>query len=173
MIDLVGFNKIFYGKVRFFKNHNGFKNFSFGIFSLIFNQIKWIYRISVFRPLLSVFVHFFFSTKTVFFFRLHFYMSIPALTRPTHWVKVFPKKIFCAVVQPYFKISLLSFIHKIFEQNLYQNVTVYLVRIWTYKNTDEKAHTYSRRSKNVKKTNEKRILCKSTFNFAKTNYLLL
>ena len=41
------------------------------------------------------------------------------------------------------------------------------MRIWTYKNADEKAHTFSRRSKNVKKrtkTYEKRILCKFTFN---------
>ena len=39
------------------------------------------------------------------------------------------------------------------------------MRIWTYKNADEKAHTFSRRSKNVKKrtkTYEKRILCKFT-----------
>ena len=43
---------------------------------------------------------------------------------------------------------------------------MYSVRIWTYKNADEKAHTLSRRSKNVKKrtkTYEKRILCKFTF----------
>ena len=45
-------------------------------------------------------------------------------------------------------------------------MTVWLVRIWTHKNADEKAHTLSRRSKNVKKrtkTYEKRILCKLTF----------
>ena len=79
--------------------------------------------------------------------------------------KSFPKKFFCKVVQLYFEISLLSFIHKIFEQNFYPYITVYFVRIWTYKNADEKAHTFSRRSKNVKKrtkTYEKRILCKFT-----------
>ena len=46
-------------------------------------------------------------------------------------------------------------------------MTVRLVRIWTHKNADEKAHTLSRRSKRVKKrtkTYEKRILCKLTFN---------
>ena len=40
------------------------------------------------------------------------------------------------------------------------------MRIWTYKNADEKAHTFSRRSENVKKrtkTYEKRLLCKFTF----------
>ena len=39
------------------------------------------------------------------------------------------------------------------------------MQIWTRKNADEKAHTLSRRSKNVKKrtkTYEKRILCKFT-----------
>ena len=49
-------------------------------------------------------------------------------------------------------------------------MTVWLVRIWTYKNADEKAHTLSRRSKNVKKrtkTYEKRILCKFTLRMGK------
>ena len=81
--------------------------------------------------------------------------------------KSFPKKIFCKGVQLYFEISLLYFIQKIFKQNFYLYTTVYLVRIWTNKNADEKAHTFSR-SKNVKKrtkTYEKRILCKFTFIF--------
>ena len=80
--------------------------------------------------------------------------------------KNFPKKNFCEGVLLYFEISLLSFIHKIFEQNFYLYTTVYLVRIWTYKNADEKAHTFLSRSKDVKKRmkrNEKRILCKFTF----------
>ena len=84
----------------------------------------------------------------------------------TYWTKVFRKKIFCKRVQLYFEISLLSFIHKMFGQNFYPYTTIYLVRIWTYKNADEKAHTFSRRSKNVKKrtkTDEKRILCNFTF----------
>ena len=37
----------------------------------------------------------------------------------TYGKKVFRKKIFCKGVQLYFEISLLSFIHKIFEQNFY------------------------------------------------------
>ena len=57
-------------------------------------------------------------------------------------------------------------------------MTVWLVRIWTHKNADEKAHTLSRRSKNVKKrtkTYEKRILCKFTFTHSATliSYLLI
>ena len=88
-----------------------------------------------------------------------------ALTKLSNTGQKLSEKFFCKEVQPYFEISLLSFIHKIFEQNLYQYVTVYLVRIWTYKNVDEKGHTFSRRVKNVKnrtKTDEKRILCKFT-----------
>ena len=48
---------------------------------------------------------------------------------------------FCKGVHLYFEISLLSFIHKIFELNFYLYTTVYLVRIWIYKNADKKAHT--------------------------------
>ena len=92
-------------------------------------------------------------------------MSISALTRQSHTGQNFSEKIFCKGVLLYFEISFLSFIHKIFEQNFYLYITVYLVRIWTNKNADEKAHAFSRRSKNVKKrtkTYEKRILCKFT-----------
>ena len=91
----------------------------------------------------------------------------------TYWTKVFRKKFFVkGYVQLYFEISLLSFIHKIFEQNFYLYITVYLVRIWNYKNADKKAHTFSRRSKNVKKrtkTYEKRILCKFTLSLKHDN----
>ena len=70
--------------------------------------------------------------------------------------KSFPKKFFLGKGKLYFEISLVSFIHKIFEQTFYLYTTVYLVRIWTYKNADKKAHTFSRRSKNVKKNGRKR-----------------
>ena len=72
-------------------------------------------------------------------------------------------------MQPYFEISLLSFTHKIFEQNFCYYVTVYLVRIWSNKNADKNANTFSRKSKNVKKrtkTDEKQILCKFILNVA-------
>ena len=70
-------------------------------------------------------------------------------------------------VQHNFEISLLPFIHKIFEQNFYLYTTIYLVRIWAYKNAGEKAHTFSRRSKKVKKRtkmDKKRILSKIHLN---------
>ena len=88
----------------------------------------------------------------------------------TYWTKVFRKKFFVKRYSSILKYrsypSYTKFLNKIFEQNFYLYTTVYLVRIWTYKNADEKAHTFSRRSKNVKKrtkTYEKRILCKFTF----------
>ena len=43
-----------------------------------------------------------------------------------------------------------------YTQNFYQYIAVYLVLIWTYKNADEKAQTFSRRSKNVEKNGQKR-----------------
>ena len=115
-----------------------------------------------FRPF---FLRFCFSFTKYALFHPHFYVSISALTRQSHTGQKFSEKIFCKGVQLYFEISLLSLIHKIFEQNFYLYITVYLVRIWTYQNADEKAHTFSRRNKNVKKrtkTYEKRILCKFT-----------
>ena len=126
-------------------------------------------------------------------FHPHFYLSISALTRQSHTGQKFSEKFFfCKGALLYFKISLLSFIHKIWNkifiyiQGVHKVrvhfalkvhlkctrtlwtpcITVYLVRIWTYKNADKKAHAFSRRSKNVKKrikTYEKRILCKFTF----------
>ena len=124
-----------------------------------FTQYPFFVR---FRPF---FLRFCFSLTKYALFHPHFYVSISALTRQSHTGQKLSEKIFCKGVRRYFEISLLSFIHKIFEQNFYLNITVYLVRIWTYKNADEKAHTFSRRSKNVKKrtkTYEKRILCKLT-----------
>ena len=130
--------------------------------------LRWIYTVSVFRTFSSVFLRFCFSLTKYALFHPHFYVPISAPTRQSHTEQKFSEKKIFKGVQLYFEILLLSFIHKIFEQNFYLYITVYLVRIWTvtYKNADEKAHTFSRRSKNVKKrtkTYEKRILCKFTF----------
>ena len=112
--------------------------------------LRWIYTVSVFRTFSYVFLRFCFFLTKYALFHPHFYVSISALTRQSHTGQKFSEKNFCKGVQLYFEISLLSFIHKIFEQNFYLYITVYLVRIWTYKNADEKVHTFSR-SKNVKK----------------------
>ena len=115
------------------------------------NVLRWIYTVSVFRPFLFVFLRFCFSFTKYALFHPHFYVSISALTRQSHTGQKFSEKSFCKGVQLYFEISLLLFIHKIFEQNFHLYITVYLVRIWTYKNANEKAHTFSRRSKNGQK----------------------
>ena len=60
-----------------------------------------------------------------------------------------------------FEISLSSFIPQIFEQIFYQSVTVYLVRVWTYKNADEKVRAFFWRRKQCSKTDKNCILCKS------------
>ena len=112
---------------------------------------------SVFLPFLSIFLRFCFSVKKYAIFYPHFYMFISALTRQLHTGQKFSEKFFCKGVQLCFEISLLSFIHKIFEQNFYLYITVYLVQMLTYKNADEKARTFSRRSKNGRKTD--RLLC--------------
>ena len=44
-----------------------------------------------------------------------------------------------------------SFTEKFFWETFVQYVTVWLVRIWIYKNADEKAHTFSRRGKKRRK----------------------
>ena len=69
----------------------------------------------------------------------------------------FRKKKFFKGVQPYFEISLSSFIHKIFINIRYQYKS--LVRIWAYKNANEKAHTFSCRSKNKTKKMDKNGYC--------------
>ena len=106
---------------------------------------------------LSVFVRFFtfllFHKKVCNFSSAFIYVSIRANQIVTYWTRVSEKKIFCKeILQLYFEISLLPFIYKIFEQNFYQYITIYFVRIWTYKNADEKAHTFLWRSKNGQKS---------------------
>ena len=110
---------------------------------------------------LSVFLRFCFFLKKYALFHPHFLKSISALTRRSHTGQKFSEKSFLwRSTALFWNIALV-----VHTQNFYLYTTVYLVRIWTYKNADEKAHTFSR-SKNVKKrtkTNEKRILCKFTF----------
>ena len=68
-------------------------------------------------------------------------MSILALTGLSHTGQKFSNV--GEGVKPYFEISLLSLKHKIDEQNFHQYIIAYLLRIWTYKNADEKEHTFS------------------------------
>ena len=100
------------------------------------------------------FVHFFFSIKKYVFFSSTFANALIRTNQTTTcWTKVFRKKNFFKGVQHYFEITLLSFIYKFFIDIQY--VTVYFVRVWTYKVADKKKHTFSRRSKKRKKITDK------------------
>ena len=68
-----------------------------------------------------------------------------------YWTKVVRKKIFFEGYSPILKYRSHRSYTKFLEQNFYRYVTVCLVRIWTYKNMDKKAHTFSLTCKNVKK----------------------
>ena len=100
----------------------------------------------------SVFLRVCFSVKKYALFHPHFYMSISALTRQSYTGQKFSKKIFfvkgCSSILNYRYYRSYT---NIFEQTFYLYITVYLVRIRTYKNADEKDHT-SGRSKNGRKT---------------------
>ena len=116
-----------------------------------------------------VFVRFFtflLLLKKYALFHPHFYKSISALSRLLHIDKNFVQKFWVWTIRAIFRNKTVPVYKKFFRKTFVQYVTVRLVRIWTHKNADEKAHTLSRRSKNVKKrtkTYEKRILCKFTF----------
>ena len=104
------------------------------------------------------FWHVFFLQEKVRSFSFAFlYVHIDTSQTVTCWTKVFEKNFFKAI-QLYFEIQLLSLTRKIFEPNFYQCAIVYLVRIWTQKNADEKEYTFSWSSKNVKKNEQKWIL---------------
>ena len=52
----------------------------------------------------------------------------------------------------YFRTLLSAFKNIHFEEIFYQDVTVYLVRIWAFKNADEKAHTFYGEANTKKRT---------------------
>ena len=133
--------------------------------------LRWIYTVSVFRTFSSVFFRFCFSLKKYALFHPHFYKSIYALRRLLYIDKNFVRKFCVWTIRAVFRNRAVPLYKKIFRKTFVQYVTVWLVRIWTHKNADEKAHTLSRRRKNVKKrtkTYEKRILCKITFSILKS-----
>ena len=91
--------------------------------------LTWSYTVFVFCLFLLL------RKKVCTFSSAFLYAHIHTNQTATYWTKVFQKKL-------YFEISLLSFIHKILEQNFYLYVTVYLVWIWTYKNANKKVHAF-------------------------------
>ena len=110
------------------------------------------------------FCPFFLLHEKVCSFDPRLYTSISALIRLSNIEQKFFEKNFVEV-QPFFEISLSSLTKFL---NFYQYVTVFLVRIWTYKNADEKTHIFSRKKR--KKTGEKRKLCKFTLSKVKFQY---
>ena len=95
--------------------------------------------------------------KTTFFFFRILYGHIRTNQTVTYKKEIFRKHfLWSGTAQLCFGILL-------FEQNFCQYVTVCLGRKWTHKKAIEKAHTFLK-SKNVKKTDEKRMLCKSALN---------
>ena len=101
-------------------------------------------------PFSSVFLRFCFFLKKYALFHPHFYKSASALTRKSHtgqncFVKFFVKEYISTLKYRSYR-SYMKFLNKIF---IY--IQVNLLRIWTNKNANEKARTFSRISKNVQK----------------------
>ena len=106
----------------------------------------------------SVFVRFCFCLKKYAFFPSHILKSISAQSRLLYIHENFLQK-FCAwTIIAIFQNRAVPypFTKNFFRKTFVQFVTAWLVRIWTYKNADEKSHTFSRRSKNAKKNGPKR-----------------
>ena len=104
-----------------------------------------------FSSVFAVFFKFLLLRKKVCNFSSAFlYVNILTNQIVTYWTKVFQKNFFgkrySSTLKYRYYRSHTKFLNKIF-----MNITVYLMRIWPYKNVDEKAHSFSRRSKNVKK----------------------
>ena len=115
-----------------------------------------------------LFLRFCFSLKKYALFHSHFYKSIYALSRLLYIDKNFVQKFCVWTIRAIFRNRAVPLYKKFFSEKFCPvgYVTGWLVRIWTHKNADEKAHTLSRRSKNVRKrtkTYKKRTLCKFTF----------
>ena len=96
----------------------------------------------VLRPVFCPFLSIFFLLEKVYIFFVHILMCPHPYYNQTvtYWTKVFRKYVFLkwySTEQFCFEISL-------FQQHFYRYITVYLVRKWTYKNADERAHTISR-----------------------------
>ena len=96
---------------------------SWFLFFAFFLLVRWLAgkggfsQYPFFVRFLSVFFAFLLLREKVCNFSSAVNMSISALTRQSHTRQKFSEIFFCKGVQLYFEISLLSFIHKIFEQN--------------------------------------------------------
>ena len=114
---------------------------------------------------LSVFLRFCFSLKKYALFRPHFYKSISALSRLLHINKNFVQKFCVWTIRAKFQNKAVFLCKKFFSDNFCPVCDSLVSADMGIQNANEKEHTCSRRSKNVKKrikTNKKRILRKFT-----------
>ena len=106
-----------------------------------------------FRPF---FLRFCFFLKKYALFHPHFYKSISVLSRLLYIDKNFVQKFSVSTIRAIFQNRAVPLYKKMFSENFCPiYVAVWLVRKWTYKTADAKAHTFSRRSKNVQKNGRK------------------
>ena len=92
--------------------------------------------------------------------RPHFYLSISALSRLLYIYKNFAQKFCVKTMRAIFKNRAVLLYKNFFRNNFVQYLSVWLMRIWAYKNADEKEHIFSWRRKKVRKrtkVDEKRI----------------
>ena len=99
-------------------------------------------------PFFVRFCTFFVSIYKYSFSCLHFCMFISALTDCHILDKSFPMKIFVKGYSSILKYRSHCSYPKFKKKTFYQYAAVYLVWLWTYKNADEKAHSFSCISKN-------------------------
>ena len=135
------------------------------MFLFISRCLKVNCTVSVFHTFSSVFLRFCFSLTKYALFHPHFYKSISALSRLLYIDKNFVQKFCVWTIRAIFRNrAVYPFTKIFFRKTFVQYVTVWLVRTWTHKHEDEKAHTLSRRNKNVKKRTKNGYCVKSPLN---------
>ena len=109
----------------------------------------------------------FFSMKKYVVFCRRYVMSISSLTGLSHTGQKFSEKKFCKRVQPYFEISLSSFIYTQFL-SIWNSVRM---QNMADKNADKKAHTFSLKIKNGYCVNPSKFIDQGLRLYASRNYL--
>ena len=85
-------------------------------------------------------------------FHPHFYKSISALSRLLYVDKNFVQKFCVGTIRAIFRNKAVPLYKKFFRKTFVQYVTVWFVRIWTYKNADEKSAYFVKEKQKRKKT---------------------
>ena len=125
------------------------------------SELRWIYTVAVFVR----FFTFLLLRKKVCAFSFAFlYVHIRTNQTVTYGTKVFRKIFFIKGYSSILKYRSYRSHTKFLNKIKYLYITVYLVVIWTYKNVDKKAHTFSRRCENVKKRTKNGYCVNSSLN---------